>query len=214
MNDASTKRQTLHMDTASVGPARAAENEGGVELGALSFGPSTVDATAGDATATLDRTVTDGDASAAAVSGDVYVRQVSADGSAVGPAFDISYALKPDGSATTDSESGNAQSSTYRYDFTVPQYAARTSATWKVVRVTASDDPGTQRAVADHGDRLLIPQVPEAWRPDGPPRFSWTALTPERRAPRSAGAAARAAPSRSAPVRPRRRVRRTASPRR
>ncbi|MFF7982998.1 hypothetical protein ACFZDK_28425 [Streptomyces sp. NPDC007901] len=131
----------------SVGPAQAAENEGGLELSALSFSPLTVDATAGDAIATLNWAVKDGNASAAAVSGDVYVRQVSAVGSTVGPAFDISYSLQPNGSAMTNSVSGNAQSSTYSYDFSVPQYAAQASANWAVVRVTASDDRGNTLTV-------------------------------------------------------------------
>ncbi|MGY4981314.1 hypothetical protein ACWCYL_29895 [Streptomyces sp. 900105755] len=135
-----------------VGPAQAAGDEGGLELSALSFSPLAVDATAGDATATLSWTVKDGNASAVTVSGDVYVRQISAAGSTVGPAFDISYSLQPNGSAMTSSVSGNAQSSTYSYDFNVPQYAAQDSADWAVVRVTGSDDQGNTLTVGK--DRL------------------------------------------------------------
>ncbi|WP_043678666.1 hypothetical protein [Streptomyces xylophagus] len=86
--------------------------------------------------------MTDGNTSAATVSGDVYVRQVTADGGGVGPAFDISYSLQPNGTAMVNSASRNAQWSTYSYDFDVPQYTAQDSATWAVVKVTASDDQG------------------------------------------------------------------------
>ncbi|MEU2744169.1 hypothetical protein ABZ656_55390 [Streptomyces sp. NPDC007095] len=135
------------LGAASVGPAQAAANDGRLKLGVLSFSPSSVDATAEGATATLDWTVTNGNASAATVSGDVYIRQITAGGSAVGSAYDISYSLRPDGSTMTSSVSGNAQSSTYSYDFSVPQYAAGPSATWAVVRVTASDDQGNTLTV-------------------------------------------------------------------
>jgi hypothetical protein len=122
-----------------VGSAEAASAAAGIRLAAVSFAQQSVDATAG-ATVELDWSITDGNADATNLTGDVRVEEVSATGQKIGPAYDISYSFQPSGSVTTFATSGTAQSSAYSYAFNVPQYAATATAKWAVVGVTAADD--------------------------------------------------------------------------
>ena len=111
----------------------------------ISFEPPTVDARSGTATAKLRWTVLDNDPAATQVRGSVHLQQFTVAGVAVGPETVVRYALTSDGVATVLAESGDAQSSRYAYDFAVPQYGPTTQATWRLVRITASDDRGNTR---------------------------------------------------------------------
>ena len=121
----------------SAGPAAAAGSTG-FELASMSFEQPTVDASSGGATATLDWSISDANTAAANITGEVYIQQVSAQGKLIGAEYGVSYAYQS--FADVSAASGTAQSSTYSYSFTVPQYAATSTATWAVVKVTAADD--------------------------------------------------------------------------
>lgn len=128
---------------ATTAPAQAASS-GQISLSSLAFAQSSVDASAGGSSITLNWSITDTDTAATFISGDVYVSRVAADGSPVGPTYDIGYALNGgravNGVAATADSGSTAQSSTYSYAFPIAQYAASTSATWAVLKVTATDD--------------------------------------------------------------------------
>ncbi len=121
----------------AAGSATAAASAG-INLTSISFEQSSVDASSGGATITLDWSVADGNAAATNITGEVEIQQVSAVGQAIGPKYGISYAYST--YADVSAASGTAQSSTYSYAFTVPQYAATSTATWAVAQVTAADD--------------------------------------------------------------------------
>lgn len=124
--------------------ATAAATHGKLALTALSFSQSSVDASTGTATVTLNWTVTDSDASATDVAGLVDIRMAgSKPGTYVGMAavgaYDLTGALTGD---VQGNGSGTAQDASFSYTFAVPQYASATTARWEVSEVTAQDDQG------------------------------------------------------------------------
>jgi len=140
---------------ATTAPVHAAST-GQISLASLAFAQSSVDAAAGGSSVTLNWSITDSNTAATFISGDVYITRVGADGSPVGPKYDIGYALNGgravNGVAATADSGSTAQSSTYSYAFQVPQYEASTSATWAVLKVTAADD---QAATTTLGAKAL-----------------------------------------------------------
>ncbi len=124
--------------------ATGAAAHGKLAVTALSFSQSSVDASTGTATVTLNWTVTDSDPSATDVAGLVYIRMAgSKPGTYVGMAAVGAYDLT--GALTGDEQgngSGTAQDASYSYTFAVPQYANAATARWEVSKLTAQDDQG------------------------------------------------------------------------
>jgi hypothetical protein len=116
---------------------------GKIVLRSIGFSPTHVDASAGGATVDLTWTVADSTPGATNVSGTVYLRREGpAPGTFTGPTHSITYAL--DGSGQAQPISGDITRSTYRYAFPVPQYSSGTQSRFAVVKLTASDDKGTE----------------------------------------------------------------------
>lgn len=117
---------------------------------ALSFSPATVDASTGTATATLTWTVTDSNAAATDIAGQVDIREEGAHpGSYLGVAyvapFDLTGAITSD---DTENGSGTAQQATFTYTFSVPQYANAATANWGVSDVSVSDNQGGSATIS------------------------------------------------------------------
>jgi hypothetical protein len=120
-----------------------------LSLPAMSWGSSSVDASAGGVTNTLTFTVADSDPAATQASGELEIRQrgTGAD-TYVGQPYYIGFnpqVTNSNGYATL--VSGDTASSTYSYVFPVPEYSGSTSATWAVNLVASSDSPGNQQSV-------------------------------------------------------------------
>ncbi|MFJ9516650.1 hypothetical protein ACIRPK_00025 [Kitasatospora sp. NPDC101801] len=113
-------------------------------LTALAFAEASVDATTGNARATVEWTVADNQQTATNVAGNVVIQQLGRDGRPVGAAYPVSFAFQRKWDTKATLVSGTAQSATYRYAFPVPRYAAVDHATWAVVGLTAADDRGTE----------------------------------------------------------------------
>lgn len=133
--------------------AATAAKAGRLAVTALSFAQSSVDASAGDATVTLNWTVTDSNPDATDVAGDVYIRMAGkTPGTYIGQAYEGTYDLT---GALTGDETGNgsgtAQDASYSYSFAVPQYANSATARWVVTKVTAQDDQGAKLTLTGSG---------------------------------------------------------------
>lgn len=117
---------------------------GSLALAGLSFSQSSVDATSGTATVTLNWTETDSNPSATDVAGVVYIRMAgSQPGTYIGMPYEGAYDLT--GALTGDVQgnpTGTVQDATYSYTFDVPQYANASTASWVVSKVTAQDNQG------------------------------------------------------------------------
>src|ERR1700751_2810532 len=117
---------------------------------ALSFSPATVDASTGTATATLTWTVTDSNAAATDIAGQVDIREEGAPpGSYLGVAYVAPFDLT--GAITSDANgngSGTAQQATFTYTFSVPQYANAATANWVVSDVSVSDNQGGSATIS------------------------------------------------------------------
>lgn len=124
--------------------ARGAAVPGSLALTAVSFSQSSVDATSGTATVTLNWTVTDSNPAAADVAGEVDIRLAGAQSfTYVGVTYPAPFDLT--GSLTGQrqgSPSGTVQDASFSYTFSVPQYANTPAADWVVANVTLQDDQG------------------------------------------------------------------------
>lgn len=122
-----------------------------IALRSLSFSPGHVDATSGTATVDLTWTLADSSTAATDIFGTVYIRREgTAPGTFAGATYAVDYAL--DGKSAVRPVSGDIKKSTYRYTFPVPQYGAAAQSGFAVVKVTVSDDTGTQLTI--DGDAL------------------------------------------------------------
>ena len=120
-----------------------------LELTALSFATPTVDASAGGASDTATWTVADTDAKATGLSGEVVFRQLgSGPNSYLGQPYIEDFQLGASNADDATFVSGTIASSTYSFQFAVPDYAASTTATWAITMVTAGDDQGEQLELA------------------------------------------------------------------
>ena len=132
------------MGVAAIVPGARAATAGRLAVTALSFSPTSVDASTGTASATLTWTVTDSNANATDIAGEVDIREEGAHpGDYIGMAsvgtFDLTGALT---GQVIGGGSGTAQKATFSYTFPVPQYTHATSARWVVSDVTVKDDQG------------------------------------------------------------------------
>lgn len=131
-------------------PSARATVAGRLAVTALSFSPSSVDASTGTASATLTWTVTDSNAKAADIAGEVDIREAgSFPGTYIGMAyvapFDLTGALSGE---LLGSGSGTAQRATFSYTFSVPQYANATTASWVVSQADVKDDQGASADIS------------------------------------------------------------------
>jgi hypothetical protein len=130
--------------SAATGAAARSAAHGKLAVTALSFSQSSVDASTGTATVTLNWTVTDSNPNATDVAGLVDIRMAGSKpgtyiGMAAVGAYDLTGALTGD---VQGNGSGTAQDASYSYTFAVPQYANATTARWEVSELTAQDDQG------------------------------------------------------------------------
>jgi hypothetical protein len=138
------------MGVVAIVPGARAAAAGRLAVTALTFSPTTVDASTGTATATLTFTVTDSNASATDIAGEVDIRQAGPHpGSYLGMAavdtFDLTGAVS---GQIIGGGSGTAQKATFSYTFVVPQYTYATSARWVVSDVTLKDDQGASADIS------------------------------------------------------------------
>jgi hypothetical protein len=138
------------MGVAAIVPGARAAAVGRLAVTALSFSPTSIDASTGAASATLTWTVTDTNANATDIAGEVDIREEGPyPGSYVGMAsvatFDLTGALTSD---VTGNGSGTAQKATFSYTFSVPQYTKATTARWVVSDVTVKDDQGASADIS------------------------------------------------------------------
>ena len=120
-------------------------------IASLGFDKSTVDPTAGAAVVNVNWTVTDANAHATYVGGDVVLRMVGSDPNAyIGEPVVESFALNNNVGCcgAANYVSGNAQSSNYTYAFAVPADSNTTTTHWVVTLLTFSDDQGNQLTAA------------------------------------------------------------------
>ncbi|MFJ9350982.1 hypothetical protein [Streptomyces sp. NPDC101237] len=141
------------LGTLVAGPAQAEDGQQavGLKLTALSVESSTVDASSGDGTVTIDWTVQDGDTAATDVLGSLTVQQVGTDGRLVGAPQALTFSFQPEWPYQANPVDGTMASAHYSYAFPVPQYAAQPSAQWAVVKAAARDDQGGTLAVGRQG---------------------------------------------------------------
>lgn len=142
---ASTMGAAAASASAATGAAAKPAAQGKLAVTALSFSQSSVDASTGTATVTLNWTVTDSNPSATDVAGLVDIRMAGATagtytGIATVAAYDLTGALG--GGNGQINSSGTAQDASFSYTFSVPQYANATTARWEVSKATARDDQG------------------------------------------------------------------------
>jgi hypothetical protein len=124
-------------------PAQAEEQrQAGIALTALSVEQDTVDATSGSGTVTFDWTVTDGNDAAADMLGAITIQQVDDDGGLIGAPHDLTFSFQPQWPYQANAIAGTMASAEYSYAFAIPQYAARSTVRWTVVKVAAEDDQG------------------------------------------------------------------------
>ncbi len=135
---------------AAVVPSARAAASGHLAVTALSFSPTSVDASAGTGSATLTWTVTDSNASATDIAGEVDIRQEGQHpGAYIGMAYPATFDLTGAISGQVSGNgSGTAQDATFSYTFYVPQYTHATTARWVVSAVSITDDLGASADIS------------------------------------------------------------------
>jgi hypothetical protein len=120
-----------------------------LQLTSLSFATPTVDASAGGASDTATWTIADTDANATGLYGEVVFRQLgSGPNSYLGQPYIEDFQLGESYQNSATFVSGTIASSTYSFQFAVPDYSGSTSATWAITMVAAGDDQGQQLNLA------------------------------------------------------------------
>ncbi|MEU8000818.1 hypothetical protein AB0B66_06630 [Catellatospora sp. NPDC049111] len=121
-----------------------------IDFSGIAFATDQVDTTTGGTTVTLNWTVTDTSATARNLSGRIYVQRYSG-ATAVGPAEEIRFSLDG-GWPVVGPYTGGIASSSYAHDFLVTEYGPAAPVTYRVTKITATDDQGTTRTLS--GDRI------------------------------------------------------------
>lgn len=127
---------------AAAAPAVAAANPK-IAFSGIAFATDQVDTTTGGTTVTLNWTVTDTSTTAHDLSGSIYVQRYSGT-TAVGPVEQIRFSLDG-GWPVVGPYTGGIGSSSYAYDFFVSEYGPAAPVTYRVTKITATDDQGTTR---------------------------------------------------------------------
>ncbi|WP_319459142.1 hypothetical protein [Micromonospora sp. RTP1Z1] len=151
------------------GPAAAASTPR-ITFSAISFSADQVDTTAGPGTVNLTWTVADTSSTATQVHGVTWLQRFVGT-TPVGPELPVHYSLSTDATALVYATSGTARSSTYSYEFVVPQYGPAVAATWRVTRITGQDDKGTTgtisgKALAKYDADLAVTELADSTAPE------------------------------------------------
>ncbi|WP_212821470.1 hypothetical protein [Polymorphospora rubra] len=127
---------------AALATPAAAQTSGSLGLSSLSFASKRVDVREQSVAVTLTWTVRNTNPDAMYLSGSVRLRMAgSGPGAYVGTARELHFWLYSSWEGVRF-VSGDAQESTYEYDFAVPRYGKTTSTTWLVAGFHAVDDTG------------------------------------------------------------------------
>jgi len=147
-------------------PAQAAVAARGnpIGLGPIGFATDQVDVTQDFAVTDLTWSITDSDAVARALRGTVELRPFVGD-QPVESARTIAFGLGL-GYPYVSSESGNAQSSAYRFEFLVPREGVAENVVWRVTKVTAEDDQGHKRTFKMPGAELAVTGLVDTTGPE------------------------------------------------
>ncbi|MEU9508273.1 hypothetical protein AB0D32_18585 [Micromonospora sp. NPDC048170] len=132
---------------AAAAPAVAAKPK--ITFSDIAFATEQVDTTTGGTTVTLNWTVTDTSTTAQDLSGSIYVRRYSGT-TPVGPVEQIRFGLG--GWPVVGPHTGGIARSSYAYDFLVTEYGPAAPVTYRVTKITATDDQGTTRTLS--GDKI------------------------------------------------------------
>ncbi|SCL23902.1 hypothetical protein GA0070616_2814 [Micromonospora nigra] len=144
-----TVTATTVLLTAAVAPAVAAAKPK-IAFSGIGFSTDHVDTTTGGTTVTLNWTVTDTSTTARDLNGSIYVRRFSGT-TAVGPVEQIRFGLNG-GWPVVGPHTGGIASSSYAYDVLVSEYGPAAPVTYRVTKITATDDQGTTRTMS--GDKI------------------------------------------------------------
>ena len=99
--------------------------------------------------------MTDTSSTSTQVRGTVSLQQF-VDGDPVGAAATVRYSLHAEWPATVWGSPGSTvASSTYSYQFPVPQYSGSAKRSWQVTKINASDNQGNSRGTGEQGDEGL-----------------------------------------------------------
>jgi hypothetical protein len=121
----------------------------------IAFGTDQVDTTGGGTSVALNWTVTDTSTTARTLAGSIYVQRFSG-ATAVGPVEQVRFGLDG-GWPVVGPSTGGIASSSYTYDFLVTEYGPAAPVTYRVTKITATDDQGTTRTLS--GDGISPPAV-------------------------------------------------------
>ncbi|MEU5789254.1 hypothetical protein ABZ754_16190 [Micromonospora purpureochromogenes] len=152
-------------------PAAAAAPTPRITFSAISFSPDHIDTTGGPYVVNANWTVADTSTTATQVTGTTWLQQFTG-ATAVGPELPVRFTLTPDGTAQVSANNGGTvRSSSYSYEFVVPQYGPSASATWRITRITAQDDQGTTgsisgKALAKYDPHVAVTQLADSSAPD------------------------------------------------
>ncbi|MCP3785640.1 hypothetical protein NLX85_19955 [Micromonospora sp. A3M-1-15] len=135
--------------TAAAAPS-AAVAKPKIGFSGIAFATDQVDTTTGGTTVTLKWTVTDTSTTARDLSGSIYVQSYSGT-TPVGPVEQIRFGLGR-GWPVVGPYTGGIESSSYAYDFLVTEYGPAAPVTYRVTKITATDDQGTTRTLS--GDKI------------------------------------------------------------
>ncbi|MFE0590068.1 hypothetical protein [Micromonospora echinospora] len=160
-----TAAATVLLATAAAPAVAAAKPK--IAFSGIAFATDQVDTTTGGTTVTLNWTVTDTSTTAHDLSGSIYVRRYSGT-TALGPVEQIRFGLDG-GWPVVGPQSGGIASSSYAYDFFVTQYGPAAPVTYRVTKITATDDQGTTRTLSgdaiDPAAVLTATQAPDTAPP-------------------------------------------------
>jgi hypothetical protein len=132
----------LGLTAAATTAAPAWASSSDLQLTALAFAKSTVNATSGTAKVGLTWTITDSASTAMTIKGDIYLGVPgSTPGTFASGTVKVAFQL---GGKYPVTGTGTAQDSTYEYKFPVPRYAQESPAPWQVYELTAQDNAGHQ----------------------------------------------------------------------
>ena len=135
-----------------------------IGLGPIGFATDQVDVTQDFAVTDLTWSITDSDAVARELRGTVELRPFVGD-KPVESARTIAFGLGR-GHPYVGSESGNAQSSAYRFGFLVPRGGVAANVVWRVSKVTAEDDQGHKRTFKMPGAELAVTGLVDTTGPE------------------------------------------------
>ncbi|MGC4747192.1 hypothetical protein ACLQ28_16270 [Micromonospora sp. DT201] len=121
-----------------------------IAFSGIAFATDQVDTTTGGTTVNLNWTVTDTSTTARDLTGSIYVQRYSGT-TALGPVEQIRFGLDG-GWPIVGPSTGDIASSSYAYEFFVTEYGPAAPVTYRVTKITATDDQGTTRTLT--GDKI------------------------------------------------------------